>query len=223
MQKYATSVVTQISAQRRSPDRVNLYVDGQFLCGVALEVVVAEKILSGVVLSDAAREQLVAADARWRAKQAALSLLAVRARAKGELEQRLRLRSFDDAAISYAMDEVTRIGLIDDNAFAELWIRDRLRLRPRGANALVAELVRKRVAPDIALAAVRRVLQEEDVDEFALCRDTAERWMAVRLSSRPEEAVRTQRRLQGYLLRRGYPHAAVRDAVRRVMKGSAVG
>src|SRR4051812_13530543 len=31
MQNYATSVVTQISAQRRSPDRVNLYVDGQFL------------------------------------------------------------------------------------------------------------------------------------------------------------------------------------------------
>src|SRR4051812_36364027 len=195
MENHANSVVTQISAQKRSPDRVNLYIDGAFHCGVAAEVVLAENIRIGTVLSDAARERLLAADTHWKAKQAALSLLAVRARARGELEQRLRRKGFDEPAIAYAIDEAARIGLIDDAAFAEMWIRDRLRLRPRGANALVAELVRKRVAGDVARAAVARVVETEGVDEFALCLDTAERWMTARMSSsKQEDAERTKRR-----------------------------
>jgi regulatory protein len=212
-------IITKITAQKRSRDRLNIFANGEFLCGAAYEVVVAEQLKSGTLIDDALRHRLADADNAWLARQYALSLLGSRARARGELIDRLRRKGFDESATSHAISEVARIGLIDDHAFAELWVRDRLRLRPRGGSALVSELTRKRVAPDVARAAVARVMEMESVDEAVLCMDAARRWYDTRSSgSAAGDLVRTQRRLHGYLVRRGYPHAAVSAAVRAVLR-----
>jgi regulatory protein len=213
----AAGIVTGLHVQRRNPERVNLHIDGEFCCGVAYDVAHSERLRVGAPVSAPVLERIRAADEQWRAKQAALSLLATRARARRELADRLRRKQFGASAIEAALAEVERLGLIDDRAFAESWVRDRLRFRPRGSRALVAELGRKGVDSEIARAAVARVMDAARADDAGLCLNAAEKW--VRRHGRPADAadrdqrLRSRRRLSAFLQRRGYGADQIRAAL----------
>ena len=208
-----TRTVTKLEPQRRNPELVDLYLDGELHSAVAFSAVDAARLHSGDTITQEQLERLLADDERWKARHAALSLLSVRARARGELRDRLRRKGFGDAAIEHALAEVARLGFVDDAAFAESWVRDRLTLRPRGARALVHELGRKHVAADVARAAVARVMEAENVSDDELCRAAARRWVQTHPVRVGEDDARRERRLAGFLARRGYRPAAIRSAV----------
>lgn len=205
--------ITKLVPQRRNSDLVNVHIDGEFRVAIAYTVLTQERVRTGDVLTADRLDGLLAADERWRAKDAALSLLSVRARARGELADRLRAKGFSDAAMDYGLREVDRLGLLNDAAFAEMWVRDRLKLRPRGTQALVSELGRKRVAADVARAAVVRVMHAENVSDDELCRAAAERWARTHAQRSGDDALRLRRRLSAFLARRGFRPPAVRTAV----------
>lgn len=204
--------ITRLAPQRRNPELVELHIDGEFRSTVAYIVVSAERLGVGDSITEDVLDRILAADERWKAKQSALSLLAVRARAKGELEGRLRMKGYGDSAVESAIADVDRLGLLDDAAFAETWVRDRMRLRPRGTAALMYELGRKRVPADIARSAIARVMETENVNDEDLCMRAAVRWVSAR-AGRDCDALVRKRRLSAYLARRGYGAAAVRTAV----------
>lgn len=210
--------ITKLVPQRRNPDLVNVHIDGEFRTAVAYPVLAEERVCTGDAITTEQLDRLLAADERWKAKNAALVLLGVRARARGELEERLRGKGYSAGAIAHALGEVDRLGYIDDAAFAESWVRDRLRLRPRGSHALVYELVRKRVPADIARAAVARVMDAEHVSDEQLCLAAAERWAGTHVAKADEDDLRRERRLAAYLGRRGYRPGAIRAAVEATLR-----
>jgi regulatory protein len=209
--------ITGLHVQRRNPERANLHIDGVFCCGVAYEVVYAERLHVGVTIDGDTVARIRAADEQWRAKQAALSLLAARPRARRELADRLKRKLFPASAVEWAVAEADRLGLLDDRGFAESWVRDRLKLRPRGSRALVAELTQKGVDRDTASRAVARVLQAEQADEATLCLLSAQKWLRTHGGSvdagDADQRRRMQRRLAAFLQRRGYAPDHIRAAL----------
>ena len=208
-------IITALTMQPRSQDRADLYVDGQLVCGVALEMLFANDLRVGDEISNQTIDALRAQEAFWQVKQAAFSLLSVRARSRGELADRLRRKGFDAPLIEEVLHNIEALGLLDDAIFAESWVRDRVRLRPRGAAALVAELARKKVQPDVARNAVQRVLSAGSVSEDQMCVDAAERYLRTKRDRYDRDVL--ERRLYGYLTRRGFPSASVRSAVRNAL------
>lgn len=202
--------------QRGSPGRVELWLDEVFHCGVALEAVHEHGLRVGVDLPADVVDRLGSEDECWRATRAALSLLAARSRSRSELVDRLRRKRFGAVAVDHVVAGLERQGLLDDAAFADAWVRDRLRLRPRGARALAAELARKGVAADVAARAIARVMAEEGTRDDALCMAAARRWLQSRggLSGDRDERRRQQRRLAAFLGRRGYAPADIQAALR---------
>jgi regulatory protein len=214
--------VTGLHSQRRHTGRANLHVDEAFHCGVAWDVVVSHRLRVGDQVSAELLERLRFDDDCWKAKAAALSLLATRARARRELINRLRLKGYSAAAVDHAIAEVERLGLIDDRAFAEAWVHGRLRARPRGTRVLLAELTRMGVAAEIARQTVAAALHSCSTDDTELCRKSAEKWFRTRGSQPParngEEQRREERRLAAYLQRRGYAAADIRAALRELRR-----
>lgn len=155
------------------------------------------------------------------AREAALRLLAHRPRSEEELRRRLDRKGFADDAIDACIEELRGRGLVDDAAFAGSWVRDRVRLRPRGPSRLVGELLRKGVSRRIAEAAVERVFAEEEVTEAELAREAALAWLRKQgpgarrrlASGEYDERERARRRLYGYLARRGFRGVAVGEAM----------
>lgn len=144
----------------------------------------------------------------------ALGALARARRTRRELARRLQAHEPDAEVVERALARLERLGLLDDAAVARAEAASRFK-RGEGSGRVRQALMRKgvdRVAVDEAL---REVAGEEEIDEAALCRATAEKRLRALRSYAPEVQ---RRRLTGFLLRRGFAGNVVSDVVRRVLR-----
>lgn len=211
--------ITALEPQISRPERVNLHLDGAFHGVLAAEVVFAERLHAGDELTPERLEALLRADAAWRAKESALLLLSFRPRSAGELRRRLAEKGYEADAVEDAVGRLSAAGVVDDASFAEMFVRDRVRLKPHGRRRLEVELRRKGVDAETAADAIDDVLEREATDDLALARRAAARFR-VRSGEDPRSA---RRRLHGFLARRGFGGDAVRTVAEEVLGGASPG
>ena len=198
--------ITALTPQPRSPDRVDVHVDGERRTSLAAELVLSERLRTGDEVDEARLAELEGRDQRWRARDAALTLLSYRPRSAAELRRRLARKGFEAEVVEACVDGLGDLGVVDDAAFAEGFVRDRVRLRPHGRRRLRQELRAKGVDDETASAAIDEVMEGEDASDLDLARAAAARW-------RPragEEPGRARRRLFAFLARRGFGGDAIR-------------
>ncbi len=116
--------ITAIESQKKSKQCVNLFVDGEFARGLALEVAMKKGLKKGRPMTDEELAGLIHDDQIWQAKEAALRLLDVRARAKSELRQRLWQKKFSGDVVEDVLADLEKSGLISDAAFAKMLVHD---------------------------------------------------------------------------------------------------
>ncbi|MBA2729400.1 MAG: regulatory protein RecX [Euzebyaceae bacterium] len=132
-----------------------------------------------------------------------------RPQTEAELRDKLRNRQVPADIAERALDRARQLGATDDAAFARAWVADRGVKRGYGTARLRDELRRRRV-PDEPIEAALEVLQERN--EQAIATQLAGKRAAGMPASLEPPAV--ARRLQGYLVRRGYgPALAQRVAI----------
>lgn len=217
----------KISAIKQHPrrQRARIFVDGddEPRAELALDLILRAGLARGDVLTDGELAALQQEDEGYRARDAALNLLSHRARSRAELRQRLARKEIGAAVIEETVAWLDERGYLDDAAFAESFVRDRLRLRPRGRLGLIRELRRKGVDESTAEAAIQRVMADEAVDEHGLAAGAAEAWArrnpkVLRRAVRSrEDRQKANRRLYGHLARRGFAPDAVRAAIDSVL------
>jgi len=205
--------ITAIEPQRLHPERVNVHVDGAFRLGLSAELVLGERLRVGDEVDDARLAELEARDQAWKAREAALSLLSYRARSAAELKRRLERKGFDDATSASTVERLDAMGMVDDAAFAESFVRDRVRLRPHGVRRLGQELRAKGVDDETARAAIAEVMEREGATELDLARTAARRWKP-RAGEEPKKA---RARLHAYLARRGFGGETIRTIAAEVL------
>jgi regulatory protein len=92
--------------------------------------------------------------------QAALSLLSRSPHTRGGLRLKLIKRGFDQESITAALDRMEELGYLDDEAFAEQWVLQRLSRHPEGKPALTAALLRKGIDRHLAHDVIERLVSE---------------------------------------------------------------
>lgn len=216
--------ITRLEPLRPRGTRLRVHLDRGEPFEVLLEAVERAGLGVGDALPPPVRHHLLSADADLRVREAALNLLSYRVRTRAELARRLRAKGHPSPRIGPCLDDLERSGLLDDEAAASAFVRDRLRHRPRGPQRLTQELRAKGVKGDLAGRVVTDVLAAEEVTEADLARDVADGWVARQGSAmlealvadaRSPEQERARRRLNGYLGRRGFRGAALIQAVER--------
>jgi regulatory protein len=127
-----------------------------------------------------------------------LDQLTGRARTRRELADKLRSRNVPDEVATRLLDRFTEVGLIDDAAFARLWVESRQSSRGLAKRALSDELRRKGVDAEIVREAVDEV---DPADEEAAARRLVRKKLP---SLRKVDSTTATRRLVGMLARKGY-------------------
>ena len=196
--------ITALVAQKKNPDRVNVYLDGKFAFGLA--AIEAVRLRRGQLLSDSDIERLQAADDVEQAHEKALRFLSSRPRSEWEIRQNLRKAGYGDETSERVLERLRSVALVDDAAFARYWIENRAQFKPRGSAALRQELRRKGVARDV----IDEVLKEGEHDE-----DQAALQAALAKANRYRQLPRPEfaQKLGAYLVRRGFNYEISREAV----------
>ena len=138
------------------------------------------------------------ADPESVARKILLDQLTGRARTRAELRTKLDSRQVPAEIAERLLDRFEEVGLVDDAAFARLWVESRQSGKGLAPRALAQELRRKGIPDEVAREALSVV--DEDAQ-----RDAARRLVRRKLRSvqRLDTATAT-RRLVGMLGRKGY-------------------
>lgn len=221
----AATAVRAIQVGGRDGARTTVTLEDGESFTLGTETFFATGLATGDPVDAQLRATLAEGATRWSLREAALRLLSHRARSRRELEDRLRKKDFPPALIRETADELEERGYLDDAAFARAFVADRLRLRPRGRRALMAELRRKGVSTAVADAALDRVFQEEEVSEGEIALELARGWVrrqpealtrALLGRDRTPEGEKARRRYQGFMARRGIGAGPALDALDRM-------
>ncbi|MBN1135351.1 MAG: RecX family transcriptional regulator [Anaerolineae bacterium] len=196
--------VTALKYQKRKRDRVSVYLDGRFAFGVP--EIVAARLKVGQSLSDAEIEALREHGCVEEAYNRALDYLSYRPRSQAEIVTFLQRHDVPDAQAEEVVERLKAAGLVDDEAFAQFWVENRERFRPRGLRALRYELQRKGIGQE----AIDQAL--EGVDPLAGAYQAAAK-KAQQLShlDRPEFL----RKLVDHLARRGFDYDVAKEVANR--------
>lgn len=197
--------ITAITAQKKNPNRVNIYLDGEF--ALALARITAAWLKIGDILNDEKIASLQAEDSKERALQQALLFLSYRARSEKEIRQNLLKHEYSEDVIEITLQRLRDTGLANDNDFARAWVENRNTFRPRSRRALTMELRQKGLDEETVKSAV------SDVDESALAYDTA-RKRASRFQGLEWSEFR--KKLSEYLARRGFPYSVIAPVVTQI-------
>lgn len=196
--------ITALEVQKRNPNRVNVYLDGEFAFGLAR--IVAAWLKVNAELDDEKIKQLQAEDTRERAIQHALVFLSYRARSESEIRHNLRKHEIPEAIIESTLDRLRHDGLANDPGFAKAWVDNRSEFRPRSRRMLAMELRQKGIDEDSTSAAL------EHIDEDALAYEAA-RKRAPRFKDLDWNDYR--KKLSAFLARRGFSYSVIVHVVTR--------
>ncbi|MGW0158358.1 recombination regulator RecX [Mycobacterium sp. NPDC003323] len=142
-----------------------------------------------------------------QARDVCLRLLTVRARTRAELEAQLAKRGYPEDVGVRVLDRLVEVGLLDDAAFAQEWVRSRRTNSGKGKRALAAELRTKGVDAEL----IASTLDSVDAGEW---RVQAEQLVAAKLRrERLDDELKVTRRLVAMLARRGYSQGMAFDVV----------
>ncbi|MBU0619259.1 RecX family transcriptional regulator [Patescibacteria group bacterium] len=197
--------ITKLKAQKNAK-RANLYVDNQFIVGLSLDLVVKRGLAVGQSLSNKQLDKLLTRTLLEKLYNQALNFLSFRPRSPQEVKRFLIKKTQAGPEFKKVIDLVlTKLdqrGLVDQSAFAQWWLEQRLRFRPKGKLALKQELRQKGIEPQI----IDQVLAE--VDEVQTIRD-----FYVQKLAKKSSLISQPKKLIAYLQRRGFSWSAIKTCV----------
>lgn len=204
--------ITKISEQKRRENRRNVYLDGRFAFGCNLNVVAKFKLREGMTLTAEQVRAIEEGEVRQECFDKALEYLGLRLHSRAELAKKLTRREYGDTIISAVLDELSRLGYVDDERFARTKALSAAEHKKHGRRRAMVELLKTGVKGDVARRALDQVYDAQDT--LAVARQLAEK-QAPRLKRLDPQVAR--RRLVGMLQRRGFDYEDIRPVVDDVL------
>jgi len=196
--------VTALKAQKNNPQRINVFLDGQFAFG--LSRLVAAWLQVGQTLTEERLAQLLQEDRLESLYQRALRYLSFRPRSEKEMRLYLLRHEQDERVRELVLERLKANGWLDDQRFAAQWVENRVAFRPRGKKALALELKQRGIqATDIDQAV-------QELDEEELAYQAAQKVLG-RYKNLDQNTFR--RKLYDLLVRRGFSYEVVLPTIHR--------
>ena len=199
--------VTRLETQKKNPQRINVYLDGEFAFGISRAS--APWLAEGNQLSQQKINDLQEKDQFEGAYQRAINFLSYRVRSEKEIRHNLTKHDVPEEIIQRVVDRLRGASLVNDRDFASQWVENRVQFKPRGKRALSSELFQKGIGNEI----IEDVLAELDEEKLAFA---CARSKIRKFAGMEEKAF--QKKLSGLLTIRGFPYHVTKDVVGSLWK-----
>ena len=201
------AIITKIEAQKRSKDRVNIYVDEEYFMAVYAELVYTHSLKKGMEIDKESLENLLHDEMYMKAKNKALTILSKSDQSEKKLKEKL-LNDFDENIVEDVIDFLKGYKLINDNLLAEKIVHDNMNLSKFGKNKIKQNLYNK----GIAASDIQDALSQIDPDdEYENAKYLAEKRLK-RL--RGEDKNKINQKIYQHLAYKGFSY----DIIKRVLR-----
>ena len=198
--------ITKITQQKKLRERFNLFIDGKFELGVDGSLIVKYDIKVGDEYTEELKLDLENDDRIEMAYTGLLNFIAFRERCEYEVNQWLYKKKYRD--LSYEL--ITRLkerNYLNDERFARLFIRDRVKIKGFGPIRLRHELSAKRISKQMIESEIEAIRDDYDFNQMA--HDLASR----KLEHIQKPTYKDKKRLWSLLQRRGFEGPSISFAL----------
>ncbi len=203
--------ITDIESQKNR-DRVNIYIDHKFAFGLTYEISYKHGLEIDKVVDSDFIENVLKAEEQIKTNNSALNLIAYRQRSVKEIYDSLKKKGYEEIYISKAIEYCSAQNYLNDEHFAQSFIKDKQNLNKLGSKRIRYELINKGISNEI----IEKTLQIEPEDEYGIALELAEKKIK---SYNGQDRNSIYRKLGGFLQRKGYPYDIVAKVLNHVLDG----
>lgn len=203
--------ITEIGVQKRNKERVNIYVNGEFTFACDAEFVYKEKLKLGMQIDLDKIKDILLEDEIKKCKNTALRIIERSYKSEKEVYDKLIEKGYNEEISEIAIDFLKKYSYIDDERFAGMYIRDRL--RTQGKNKIKYELLRKGISDELIK---NSLMENSDRDaELEIAFSIAKRRYDV-LAKRETDKYKLSQKLYRFLVSKGYEFDLVSSIVKKI-------
>lgn len=205
--------ITQISENRKNPNRVSIFADDEFLLSCHKELVYRKSLKKGDKVDPELLLELAREDEYIKAKDAALRHIEMSIKTVKQVEDKLREKEYSEEIIERVIDFLHEYRLLDDLKYAQTFLKEKL--RSRGIKKARFELLAKGISKDnieLAMESVSTTTVEEDA-----CMKIAEKKYE-QLRKREQDEYKLKNKLYTFLAGKGFESELISSTLRRIME-----
>lgn len=205
--------ITKIATQKRDKHRFSVFLDGEYAFSVHEDVLVKHRIFVDQQVDLHKLKQIMQDEEKHALQRSGLHFLSYRPRTTWEVKQYWQRKGYATELMDDVLNEWITKGYVDDEAFAQQWVQERLLNKRKGRHLLREELKQKGIADEQIHRAIE---QMDDQVEYDACLHIAQKKMAT-LSSE-SDAWQKKHKLFRYLQGRGFPLGIIEYAYQTLME-----
>ncbi|WP_300347256.1 recombination regulator RecX [Clostridium sp.] len=202
--------ITSIEVQKKNQNRVNIYVDNEYTFACDAELIYKHGIKKDSSIDVQEISEIVKDDEFIKCKNSALRTVEKAYKTEKELIDKLKERGFEEDTIYKTLSFLKEYNLINDEKYAEMYIKDRL--RTQGRNKIKYALIRKGISEDMLSEKLANI-DSEDEDDTAF--KLAEKRYNI-LKKKESDKYKLSQKLFRFLLSKGYDYDCCNKVVRRL-------
>ena len=200
--------ITSIVRQKNDKRRASIFLDEEFAFGVCDETVEHFRIRKGDYIDRELFEKISEFDFEIEAKRIALHYLNYRARSEKEIRERLEKEEIPEAIIGRVLEFLKGHNLIDDEAWSNAFVNDKLARKPVSSRQLAFGLAQKGVPKSIIEDTISK-LNTSETDETRARKAAEKRWPRIlRTEADPKKQ---KQKLYTFLASRGFAHDVIQQ------------
>lgn len=193
--------ITKISPAVKTEGRYNVFVDNEFSFSLDETQLVTLGLKKGDAIDEVQLSELKNESDFGKNYIRAVDLISRRLRSEREIRDYARRKQWTEDNTERVIDRLCERGYLNDERFAESFVRSRANTRNFSAKRMKVELQKKGVKPDI----ITNILAEsDDYDEMAALR----KMIAKKINKYDDE-----RKLVAYLARQGFKYDDIKSAL----------
>lgn len=196
--------ITKISAQKKA-HRFNIFLNHRFAFGISEDLLVKYELHKGMEMTPALQKQLLNDEKIQKAYHQALNYLGYRQRSTEEVREYLLDHGFD-TEIEPVIQKLLKLKLLNDQFFADSYVRTAVSGGKKGTKRIERELTNKGIAPEKIMNALDNHYSPDQQIENALAL-AKKKWGSLRNKSEREGL----QKINHYLSQRGFSKEIIRQ------------
>lgn len=206
-------VITKIEKQKKNSKRWNLYVDGEFACGMSEDTFLKFGLRTNDEISEDEIHEIKNFDEYQFAKKSALDFLSYRIRSAAEIRDKLKGKKISADTIKKTLAHLDKMGLINDEEFARQLVLSKTGRKPSGKSVIKQKLFQKGITKETAEKVIEDLYTPEKENELI-----ADVYKTYNKKVRGMDKYQKRRKIFEYLMRKGFSIDSINDFLNEKLK-----
>lgn len=200
--------ITLVQRNKINKDMLSIYIDGEFSFTITEQDYFSLNLYEKMDLTKEEIQNIIHTVNSRSAKAKAVKYLAMKLRSEMEMRKKLEADNYHSETVEGVIEELKAMGYINDKIYAQKYVFDRSKLKPKSKRMLKYELINKGIAEETA----NEVLSEWEMDDNEIAETLARK----KFGKYDLDDDKVRRKLQSFLSHRGYSCETINNVIGRL-------